>query len=52
MNLYSKELVFAPTFGRFAAKWCVICGKTQCVLVQNAGQNAAKCKVKRCKTQC
>ena len=48
MNLYSKELVFAPTFGRFAAKWCVICGKTQCVLVLNALRFGAKRKAKCC----
>ena len=48
MNLYSKELVFAPTFGRFAAKWCVICGKTQCVLVLNAVRFGAKRRAKCC----
>jgi len=48
MNLYSKELVFAPTFGLFAAKWGAICGKTQCVLVLNAVRFGAKRKVKCC----
>jgi len=48
MNLYSKELVFAPAFGLFAAKHRAICGKTQCVLVLNAVRFGAKCKAKCC----
>ena len=44
MNIYFIKPRFAPYFGLFAAKCSAIWYKTQCILVLNARQNAAKCK--------
>ena len=48
MNIYYKELPFAPILRQFGAKCSAIWCKMQCVLVQNAVRFGAKYKVKRC----
>jgi len=45
MNFYLKEPPFVPVLGLFTARYCAICRKTQCILVQNARRFGAKCKV-------
>ena len=52
MNIYLKTPPFALVFGLFAAKWSAFWGKTECVLVQNGVQNAAKCETKSIKIRC
>ena len=48
MNFYLRKPPLAPVLRQFAAKWRVICRKTQCVLVLNAVYFGAKRKVKWC----
>ena len=52
MNIYYKELPFAPILRQFGAKCSAIWCKTQCALVQNAVCFGAKCSVFWCKMQC
>ena len=51
MNVHCIKLQFAPAFGLFAAKYCAICCKTHCILVQNASHFGAKRKPFWCKTR-
>jgi len=52
MNIYYKELPFAPILRLFGAKCSAIWCKTQCNMVQNAVRFGAKYTAFWCKMQC